>query len=729
MRSMTSFCRASNSRGVPEVTDHRRPGGYRGATVAVAVLVVVAVMFGVGPVGSAGAQSKTDPPMTYKATVSTSGVAYVNQTYVVTQAETLNFSLSWPGTAQLNLFVKNPSGTIVGQAIGDHNPQTLVLPVTAAGKYVLGVKALTGSANYTLVVTTTATGTGPTVVTYRSQIGQDEQPEMYPSGVDIDRATGEIVVADTGDDRVTAYTSAGKQMWQDGLRGPKTDFNFSNPRDVAIVDGNVYVADTGFNRIRVVNEITGDNVGSGVWSQSFPSVIGISAGVDGSGSPVILATDADNNDVSEFTLNDTLERTIGTKGTIPGELSAPRDAATDAAGDVFVADYEADRIVVYSPTGTYKYEWGSYGTAHGQFRSPYGVTLSDSGNVYVADSNNERIEEFTAAGVYVATYGSLGTDPPAPGTFFQLRRVAVGRGANPYVIGADLWGGYLQEFNAVGASIATFGNGPPPDGGFNEPYGITDSGNAVVVADTDNQRMEAFNAASGVFDFSFGERGFGATNEGFNWPRDIAYSAASNTYWVADTKNFRVTEFTSSGVPTGRIIGNKIGSALGSFNWIYGVATLGSDVVVADTLNDRVQLVNPAVAGAAGIVWSTSGFNQPRAVTVVGNTVYVADTDNNRVVELSGSNGSVLATLPLPSGELSGIAVAPNGHIWVSDTSDSRIYEMTSTGVVLQTFGTFGTGPSQFNEPAGLAIGTVGSATVLYVVDQENSRVETFTLS
>jgi tripartite motif-containing protein 71 len=697
--------------------------------VAVCLLTVAALFVALVPTTRAGA---TEPTTTFTGTVTAGGTAYVNQSLTVSAPATLNLSLTWDNSAaQLSLFVKDPSKNLVGQASGPHDPQSLSVAANTVGTYTLGVKAVTGSADYTLTVTQTAPAPAPSPIAYQSTIGYTSQPEMYPGGVDVDRSNGEIFVADTGDDRVQAYNSAGTKQWQDGVRGPKTGCNFQNPRDVAVVGGYVYVADTGYNRIQVLSESTGACLA--VWPNYFPSIIGISAGVNPSGAPVILATDSDADTVSEFSLSGTsgtLEKTYGgTKGSGTNELAAPRDAATDSAGDVYVADYGNDRIVLLSGTsGQQMLAWGSDGTANGQFHSPYGVTVSDSGNVYVADSNNERIEEFTAGGSYMATFGSPGT---GPGQFFQLRRVAVGPGATPYVIGADLWNGYLQEFSGTtGASILTIGNGPAPVGGFNEPFGLTSNGSDVIVADTDNQRMEAFNQTTNAFDYSFGIRGFGATNEGFNWPRDITYASATNTLWVADTKNYRVTEFSNdgTGTPTGRVIGGKFGSALGQYNWIDGVAAMGTDVVVADTINDRVQLVNPSLTGAASIVWSTSGFNQPRSVAVVGNVVYVADSLNNQVVELSGTDGSVLATFPEPLGTLTGIAVSPTGRIWVSDSTNSRIAELSSTGQLLQTYGTLGTGAANFDSPAGLMILTLGSTTVLYVVDEENNRVETFTI-
>ena len=52
-------------------------------------------------------------------------------------------------------------------------------------------------------------------------------------------------------------------------------------------------------------------------------------------------------------------------------------------------------------------------------------------------------------------------------------------------------------------------------------------------------------------------RGFGESNLGFNWPRSATYASATKTVWIADTKNFRVSEYTPLGVATGRTFGNR----------------------------------------------------------------------------------------------------------------------------------------------------------------------------
>jgi DNA-binding beta-propeller fold protein YncE len=42
-------------------------------------------------------------------------------------------------------------------------------------------------------------------------------------------------------------------------------------------------------------------------------------------------------------------------------------------------------------------KWGSNGTGDGQFDGPFGIAIDSSGNVYVTDYNHDRIQVFTSA--------------------------------------------------------------------------------------------------------------------------------------------------------------------------------------------------------------------------------------------------------------------------------------------------------------------------------------------
>ena len=212
----------------------------------------------------------------------------------------------------------------------------------------------------------------------------------------------------------------------------------------------------------------------------LPSTLGITAGKDSAGNNIILVSEDTSNKIAVYSTTGTLKCTITvpSTGTAPNIKPAlPRDAATDAAGNVYVAAYQQDRMDMFAPvvgntcptamTST----WGTSGNGALQFKRPYGVATDGSGHVFVADSDNERIQEFNSTGsTLIATFGA---GPPTAGDFQQLRRVAV---ANGQVYGADLWGLHIDRFTAPGPTPAqtypaTFG--APPAGFVQRALGLT----------------------------------------------------------------------------------------------------------------------------------------------------------------------------------------------------------------------------------------------------------------
>jgi hypothetical protein len=555
--------------------------------------------------------------------------------------------------------------------------------------------------------------------------GNAGHADMYPSGVDVD-AAGNIYVADTGDDQVKSYGPGGGLRWVSGSRGTKAPGRFENPRDVAFLNGKVYIADTGYNRVQVIDAADG-SVDS-IWGAKFEAIMGISAGVSGTGSDVILVSESITHTVQVYTPGGSLIRSVGSgPGAGAGQLNGVRDAATDAQGNIYAADFANSRVSKFRPDGTWITAWGVSGTGPGQLRRPYGIDLDTDGDVYVADGNN-YIHRFTSTGTFLRVYGSPGT---GAGKFSMLRRVAVSPGVSPNVYGADLWKYKVEIFGPGGAHLSTLGGGGPSNGFFNEPYGVTVDGTNVFVTDMVNQRVQRFSSSSPFgFQTTWGERGWGEGNPGFNWPKGIDLSTFEGTrsVWVADTKNNRLQEFRPDGTPTGRKFG-KAGAAVGQLKWPFGVAAVGADLIVADSNNNRVQRWNPA---GPAVEWTSTGggglaFSKPKAVCVDAGLVYVADTQNHRVVVLdAGTGGFIRAFGGATLGSVDGVAVEPGGNVWVSDSRRNRLAEFTADGTFLQTFGSAGSGNTQFNRPLHLWTHVTGTGVLLFVADSWNDRIQIF---
>jgi DNA-binding beta-propeller fold protein YncE len=79
-----------------------------------------------------------------------------------------------------------------------------------------------------------------------------------------------------------------------------------------------------------------------------------------------------------------------------------------------------------------------------------------------------------------------------------------------------------------------------------------------------------------------------------------------------------------------------------------------------------------------------------------------------------------------------GVAIAPNGDIFVSDGHDpnahnsARIVKFSPDGKFIKSFGRKGSAPGEFNEPHDIFIG--GTQNRLYVADRKNNRIQVFDL-
>ena len=667
----------------------------------------------------------------FSGSVSAGGALY-NKSIPVSDSGTISATISWSTpSAVLTVAVVNPSGAQVAINSTNANPKTVTFNATDTGSYKIRVKAKSGSSDFTGSVTYP----GISVPTFAAQLGGGTMGHatMYPSGLDVG-PDGTIYVADTGNDQVAAYNQAGTQLWRKGLRGNRTAGNFANPRDLTYLNGDLYVDDTGNNRIQVLDASNGSTIGS-PWT-GLPSTLGITAGKDSTGNNIILVSEDTSNKIAVYSTTGTLKCTIPVP-VLNGKTALPRDAATDAAGNIYVAAYQQDHVDKFPPVvgntcpQNVNGGWGTSGNGALQFKRPYGVATDGSGHVFVADSDNERIQEFNSTGsTLIATFGA----GSPTGDFQQLRRVAV---ANGQVYGADLWGLHIDRFTAPGPTPAqtypaTFG--APPQGSFNEPSGMTfDSNGNLYVADSVNQRMQQFRPGADGETWSngamWGARGWGASDlSGFNWPRDISFAPGTGgnpgTLWVSDTKNNRLLEFDMNGTSTGNSV--IVGGAL---TWPYAVDASGGNgsLIVADTFANKVESWS---RGSSTPNWSTNtaggiGFKSPYDVAVANGIVYVADSANKRIVELNAATGAYTG-VSIGTGTLhspQGVAIDPtNGNIWVSDTSFNKLVEFPAAGgAPIQTVAA----PNgAFNHPTHLDVHVDASGNpYLYVADVYNDRI------
>jgi len=259
---------------------------------------------------------------------------------------------------------------------------------------------------------------------------------LHPEGVAVD-SLGNAYVADAGNNTIRMVTPAGVVSTVAGLAGLAGSVDgtgsaarFAYPMGVAVDGaGNVYVADTGNNTIRMVNP-------AGVVS-TLAGLAGFSGNADGAGPaarfnyPAGVAVDGSGNVYVADTFNFTIRKVTsagvvstfaglaGLAGHVDGTGSAARllyleGIGVDGSGNLYVADTGNNTIRMVTPSGVVStlaglagFDGSVDGTGSAaRFSRPQGVAVDGSGNVYVADAHNYTIRMVTPAGV-VSTVAGL----------------------------------------------------------------------------------------------------------------------------------------------------------------------------------------------------------------------------------------------------------------------------------------------------------------------------------
>ncbi len=174
---------------------------------------------------------------------------------------------------------------------------------------------------------------------------------------------------------------------------------------------------------------------------------------------------------------------------------------------------------------------------------------------------------------------------------------------------------------------------------------------------------------------------------------------------------------------------------------VRGIAVaLDGTLYATDTANHRIWHITPQ--GAVLDTWGSYGvepgqFNEPWGIAVARDgTVYVADTWNHRIQKFDAqgrylSTWGTLAQVSVgdPTGHFyffgpRGIAIGPDGALYVTDTGNKRVLVFDADGNFLREFGGGGTATGKMDEPVGIAVNAAGN---VFIADTWNHRVQVLT--
>ncbi len=271
---------------------------------------------------------------------------------------------------------------------------------------------------------------------------------------------------------------------------------------------------------------------------------GITFGPDGN----IYVADSGNNRIDKFSPEGELLASYGTyasvlEGEAPeGTMNQPWDVAVGQDGSIFVADTFNHRIQKLSSDGTPLKMWGVFaqGSDAASMWGPRGITIDKNGHLLVTDTGNKRVMVFDQDLNYLSQFGGAGFDP---GQFDEPVGIAVS--SDGKVVVADTWNRRVQIFEAdesglnftqVGAFDvnAWFGGGIN-----NKPYITVSPDNNIFVSDPEGSRVLEFSMSG---DFIAGWEGLSLSEDAVSQPYGMAFDSANNL-WISDANTNMILRF------------------------------------------------------------------------------------------------------------------------------------------------------------------------------------------
>jgi sugar lactone lactonase YvrE len=389
------------------------------------------------------------------------------------------------------------------------------------------------------------------------------------------------------------------------------------------------------------------------------------------------------------------------------DIYSPNGLALDAAGNYYIAAYNANRVYKVGTSGILTLVAGngiagesgdgvSGGAANAELRGPVGVAVDASGNVYIAEIGGCVVRKVDTTNTITTIAGSPGScgygGDGGSGTSAKLngpRGIAMDTAGNLYI--ADTSNCRVRKLVLSTNIISTYaGNGTCSflgDGGaaasaeLSSPSGVAvDSAGDLFIADFNNYRIREVTISNGNINTVAGTGGDADTGDGMAATsaaigqvyQGVAVNSAGTLVTITDFNHAVIRQFT---------VGGDINTVAGT-----GVGGFSGDGGPADAARFNGPLA--VVVNSSGLIYvADQNNNRIRAFTVAG-------IPNTATINTTAGNGNAtyptLVTGVAPSGMVLNnpydVLVDPSGNIFVSDNGNCMVFEQVKSSGLVNIF-------------------------------------------
>jgi DNA-binding beta-propeller fold protein YncE len=213
------------------------------------------------------------------------------------------------------------------------------------------------------------------------------------------------------------------------------------PVALTFIDGFVFVVDSQLHRVCVFRPQGQYLFSFGTEHLQRPSGIAY----DPTRAEVIVA-DTAGHSLKVFAANGRFLRSLGSRGSGPGQFNFPTHLWVDPDGHICVSDTLNYRIQVLSTDGQMLRSFGRHGDRPGYFGHPSGIAADSHGHVYVTDRQFENVQIFDRQGRILMALGHEGREP---GEFWLPSGLFIDSRDRIYV--ADTFNKRIQVFELLEA--------------------------------------------------------------------------------------------------------------------------------------------------------------------------------------------------------------------------------------------------------------------------------------